>query len=95
MAIGVFSSFIASISSTLNMLRASRVENSKSPGRVSDRRSEKIQRRFLNVEGFPKMGVLLNGWFIVENLVKMDDLEVSPFQETSISMNIWKQKEHQ
>ena len=32
------------------------------------------------------MGVPQNGWFIMENpiIVKMDDLEVPPFQETSI-----------
>ena len=32
---------------------------------------------------FPKIGVPQNGWFIVENLIKMDDLGVPPFLETS------------
>ena len=31
------------------------------------------------------MGVPKNGWFIVENHNKMDDLGLPPFQETSIS----------
>ena len=43
-----------------------------------------MQARPERIWVFPTIGVLQNGWFIMENPIKMDDLGVPLFSETSI-----------
>ena len=38
---------------------------------------------------FPKIGIPQNGWFMIENLIKMDDLGVPLFLEIHIYIYIY------
>ena len=43
----------------------------------------------LLIWGFPKIGVPQNGWFMMENLIKLDDLGVPLFSETSVCLHVF------
>ena len=53
------------------------------------RSASKSKGSRLRVWVFPKIGASQNGWFIMENLIKMDDLRVPLFSETSVSKKDW------
>ena len=48
---------------------------------------------FTLIWGFPKIGIPQTGWFIMENPIKVDDLGVPIFLETSILIPLFMQVE--
>ena len=48
-----------------------------------------VQYIYIYIWVFPKIGVPQNGWCIMENPIKMDDLEVPLFLEIYIYIHIW------
>ena len=53
---------------------------------TQDSTSDSLQR--FNIWVFPKIGVPQNGWLIMENPIKMDDLGIPLFLETPMSTTI-------
>lgn len=98
LAIGVFSSFIASISSTLNMLRASRVENSKHYSKLF----QFFNERNLSVNLYGKVKKLLRNEHLVVRVQEAEvaliekiperlkiQLHMEMYMPTLLSMKIW------
>ena len=50
----------------------------------------KVLSESVSIWVFPKIGVPQNVWFTMENPIKMDDLGVPLFSETSIYLHAYK-----
>ena len=58
--------------------------NEPTPGQRNIRHCDLLALKPMVIWMFPKIGVPLNGWFMMENPIKMDDLGVPLFLETPI-----------